>query len=199
MTLNELGKYNVRIFIPMYAWISRHCYSLFPFQTGVSAKVLKIHWPTGFESLMCLLLAVWPLDGTWTSLICNSLMKMRRKKLATSYVIGSLQKLSELVMQIDWFLSIINCTISVSNIKNARIIMTITIFVSHICILCVHSVMSNSLQPIECNLAASSVHGIFQARILEWVVISSSRGSSQPTDQTCVSYISCTGRQVLYH
>ena len=126
-------------------------------------------------------------------------MKMRRKKLATSYVIGSLQKLSELVMQIDWFLSIINCTISVSNIKNTRIIMTITIFVSHICLLCAHSVMSNSLEPIDCNLAVSSVHGIFQARILEWVVISSSRGSSQPMDQTCVSYISCTGRQVLYH
>ena len=37
----------------------------------------------------------------------------------------------------------------------------------------------------------SSVHGIFQARILEWVAISSSRGSSQPRDQTHVSFISC--------
>ena len=43
----------------------------------------------------------------------------------------------------------------------------------------------------------SSVHGIFQARLLEWVATSSSRGSSWPRDQTCVFCISCTGRWVL--
>ena len=37
-------------------------------------------------------------------------------------------------------------------------------------------------------------YGILQARILEWVAISSSRGSSQPRDRTHVSYISCIGR-----
>ena len=42
----------------------------------------------------------------------------------------------------------------------------------------------------------SSAYGIFQARILEWVAISSSRGSSQPRDQTRFSCISCTGRRV---
>jgi len=45
----------------------------------------------------------------------------------------------------------------------------------------------------------SSVHGILQARILEWVAMPSSRGSSWPRDWTWVSYISCIGRQVLYH
>ena len=45
----------------------------------------------------------------------------------------------------------------------------------------------------------SSVHGIFQARILEWVAISYSRGCSQPWDQTRVSCVSCIGRQILYH
>ena len=35
--------------------------------------------------------------------------------------------------------------------------------------------------PMDCSLPGSSVHGIFQARILEWVVISSSRWSSWPT------------------
>ena len=45
----------------------------------------------------------------------------------------------------------------------------------------------------------SSVHGILQARILEWVAISFSRRSSRPSDQTSVSYVSCTGSQVLYH
>ena len=38
--------------------------------------------------------------------------------------------------------------------------------------------------PIDYSLPGSSVHEILQARILEWVAISSSRGSSQPTDQT---------------
>ena len=42
---------------------------------------------------------------------------------------------------------------------------------------------------IVCSLPGSSVHGIFQARILEWVAISFSRASSQPRDRTQVSYI----------
>ena len=42
---------------------------------------------------------------------------------------------------------------------------------------------------MNCSLPGSSVHGIFQARILEWVVISFSRGSSQPRDQTRVSLL----------
>ena len=41
--------------------------------------------------------------------------------------------------------------------------------------------------PVDCSLPGSSVHGIFQARILEWVTISFSRGSSQTSDQTHVS------------
>ena len=45
----------------------------------------------------------------------------------------------------------------------------------------------------------SSVHGILQARILEWVPMPSSRGSSQPMDQALVCYVSCIGRWVLYH
>ena len=44
----------------------------------------------------------------------------------------------------------------------------------------------------------SSFYGIFQARILEWVAISSSRESSRPRDWTCVSCVSCLGKRVLY-
>ena len=51
---------------------------------------------------------------------------------------------------------------------------------------------------MECSPPGSSVHGILQARILEWVAISSSRGSSQPRDQTHVSCVSFIGRQILY-
>ena len=50
--------------------------------------------------------------------------------------------------------------------------------------------------PMDCSLPGSSVHGIFQAKILEQVAISYSRGSSQPKGPACVSYI---GRQILYH
>ena len=42
--------------------------------------------------------------------------------------------------------------------------------------------------PIDCNLPGSSLHGILQARILEWVAISSSRGSSWPRDRTHMSW-----------
>ena len=45
--------------------------------------------------------------------------------------------------------------------------------------------------PMECNPPGSSVHGILQARVLEWVAISSSRGSSQPRDQTRLLNVSC--------
>ena len=50
--------------------------------------------------------------------------------------------------------------------------------------------------PIDCSPPGSSVHGILQARILEWVPMPSSRGSSGSGDQTCVSYVSCIGRRV---
>ena len=53
--------------------------------------------------------------------------------------------------------------------------------------------------PLDRSPPGASVRGIFQARILEWVVISSSRGSSQPRDGTCNSCVSCTRRQILYH
>ena len=47
---------------------------------------------------------------------------------------------------------------------------------------------------MDCSPPGSSVHGILQARILEWVVLPSSRGSSQPRDRTLVSSVSCIDR-----
>ena len=47
-------------------------------------------------------------------------------------------------------------------------------------------VMSDFWDPLDCRLPGPSVHGISQARILEWGAISSSRGSFQPRDRTCV-------------
>ena len=54
---------------------------------------------------------------------------------------------------------------------------------------------------MDCSLPGSCVHGISQARILDWVAISFSRGSSQPNDRTQVSCIAGSllhCRQILY-
>ena len=50
--------------------------------------------------------------------------------------------------------------------------------------------------PVDCSQPGSSVHGILQASILEWVAISFSRRSSRLRDW---SQVSCTGRRILYH
>ena len=52
---------------------------------------------------------------------------------------------------------------------------------------------------MDCSQRGSSVHGVFQARILEQVAISSSRGSFQTRELTRDSRVSCTGGWVLYH
>ena len=53
--------------------------------------------------------------------------------------------------------------------------------------------------PVDRGAWRATIHGILQARILERVAMPSSRGSSQPRDQTHVSYVSCIDRQILYH
>ena len=58
------------------------------------------------------------------------------------------------------------------------------------------SVSLTLCDPIDCSPPGFSVHGILQARKLEWVVISFSRGSFQPRDQ---KQISCIGRWILSH
>ena len=58
--------------------------------------------------------------------------------------------------------------------------------------LCLNEVAQSCLilcDPMDCSLPGSSVHGIFQAKVLEWVAISFSRRSSQPRDRTQVSRI----------
>ena len=58
-------------------------------------------------------------------------------------------------------------------------------------IVCACSVVQSCLtlcDPMDCSPPGSSDHGIFQERILEWTAISTFRRSSQPRDQTCVSW-----------
>ena len=65
---------------------------------------------------------------------------------------------------------------------------------------CIHAqsclTLSNSM---NCSPPGYSVHGILQARILEWVTISFSKGSSPPRGRTCNSHVPCIGRRILYH
>ena len=51
--------------------------------------------------------------------------------------------------------------------------------------------------PMDYSQPGFSIHGILLARILEWVAMPFSKGSFQPRDQICVSYISCISRRVL--
>ena len=71
---------------------------------------------------------------------------------------------------------------------------------SHLILVCVHASSVTFLcltlcNPLDSSLPGSSVHGVFQARVLEWGVLFFSRGSSQTRDWTCTS---CTGWWILY-
>ena len=65
-----------------------------------------------------------------------------------------------------------------------------------VCVVICPSLYLTLCDPMDCSPPGSSAHRVSQARILKWVAISSSRGSSQPRDGT---RISCAGRQVLHH
>ena len=68
-----------------------------------------------------------------------------------------------------------------------------------VCVCLVTQSWLSLCDPMDCSLPGSSVYGIFQARILEWVAIPYSRGSSQYRDQTCITCFSCVERWILYH
>ena len=61
-------------------------------------------------------------------------------------------------------------------------------YLVHVCGLVAHS-CPTLCDPMDCSPPGSSVHDILQARVLEWIAISFSRGSSLPRDQTRVSCI----------
>ena len=68
-----------------------------------------------------------------------------------------------------------------------------------VCVCSVIQLCPTLCDPTDYSPPGSSVHGIFQTRILDWVAISSSRASSQPRDQTSISCVSFIGRQIPYH
>ena len=78
-------------------------------------------------------------------------------------------------------------------VASHHVLLSFAPYTNMVCVL----VVSDSWRPMDCSPPGSSVHGIFQARILEWVAISSSRGSFWPRDWTHVSYVSCIGSRFL--
>ena len=81
-----------------------------------------------------------------------------------------------------------NCTLKLSQLKCSKSFINRYSFVTKLCLM-----LSD---PMDCSPAGSSFHGILQARILEWVAISSSRGSSWSRN---LNHVSCIDRWVLYH
>ena len=69
------------------------------------------------------------------------------------------------------------------------------IYCNNCCCCLVTSLCPTLCNPMDCSLPGPSVIGIFQTRILGWVAITFSRGSSWPRDQT---HVSCIGRQIFY-
>ena len=95
------------------------------------------------------------------------------------------------------------CTLYICSQPKATFYIIITPWLNFLQVLCVHAKLLWSclilLDPVDCSLPGSSVHGTFQAGILELAAIPSSRGSSQPRDWTHISYVSYTSKQGLYH
>ena len=79
-----------------------------------------------------------------------------------------------------------------------QVITQVTLLFNTITWVVSHSVMYDSFQPYGLACQALLCMGLFQARTLEWVAISS-RGSSQSRDRTIISCISYIGRRILYH
>ena len=67
--------------------------------------------------------------------------------------------------------------------------------------MCAKSLLSylTLCDPMDCSPPGSSVRGILQTRILKWVAVPFSRGSSRRRDGTHISFVSSIGRRVLYH
>ena len=80
---------------------------------------------------------------------------------------------------------------------NRKRILTLFLLINFYCSISVQSCLTLFCL-MDCRLPGSSVHGTFQARILELGATPYSKGSSQPRDQSCVSCISCIGRWILY-
>ena len=113
-------------------------------------------------------------------------------------------KLGEEYMRTLYYLCLFSINLNLFQNKKVTLeiwlILEVARNVSALCVcVCVASVTKSRLvlcAPMDCSPLGSSVRGLSQARILEWVTISYSRGSLRPRDRTHISRI---GRRILYY
>ena len=136
--------------------------------------------------------AITTLIQVWVSPRCY---KTRITKDCTSFTLSGLTKLPPLYDSSSFrtFLPMLGTTRLVETCQSGRQELTPYCFNSvHVCSLTQFRL--TLWDSMDCNLPGFPAHGFTQERILEWVAISSSRGSSQPRGQTLISCGSCTGR-----
>ena len=139
--------------------------------------------------------ATWPLylepppDMYWTKGRQLGSVTQREKELPASFVVGG--RVGELNGNLPAFREEHVCQLLP---WDGKVVHYQVVQVGYCC--SVAKLCSALCEPMGCSLPGSSVHGISQARILEWVAISFSRGSFQPRDWT---HVSCIGRWILYY
>ena len=117
------------------------------------------------------------------------LVNFQGKPLNVTVILVYLPTTNAKEAEVEWFYEDIQDLLEVTVKKDVFFIMKVLVI----------QTCSTLCGPMDCSLLGSSVHGIFQIRILEWVAISFSRGPSQPRYQTYISYVSGIGGWFLYH
>ena len=145
--------------------------------TGAGFQLMNLGQGEGAHS------AYGPLEGTTYS-VCSTVFP-------SSYsILLSPQPCAELLLYSltsVWWCLCFGCAIYPHSHTYICVCVCVCVALSRVQLFC---------DPMNCSLPGSSVHGIFQARILEWVAISFSRRFSRARDQTQGS---CIGKQILYH
>ena len=131
------------------------------------------------------------LTSSWILLLCTKTVGLSLGHLLVllpGWVEGRRQGTSEACGPVWWLLGAWNATNPMLCKCSLHVLCVLSHF-SRVWLFC---------HPKNCSPSGSSVHGISQARILEWVAIPFSRGSFWPRAQTQVSCVSSIGRQILY-
>ena len=165
---------------------------IFPTQGSNPCLLCLLHWQAGSLPLVPNFMFMNMLLE-WNSFICRGL-----NLVVENYLQVRENHLCPVIFPITMF-GLNQCGKTENQTVHDIGINTDLINVVHVCVCSVAQSCPTLCNPMGCISPGPSVHGIFQARILEWVAISSSRGSCQPRDQTRVSYVSSIGRWVPYH
>ena len=153
------------------------------------AKSLWLPW-TAAPRLLC----PWDFPGKDTGVGCHFLLQGNLPKLEINLaIIWSVTQIQQLVLE-QWLHSCSgHCKWGSWRLHQKGIwweaLMEILDVYAYMKVISISCSVVSDFDPMDCSPPGSSVHGILQARILEWVAIPFSRGSSWPRDWTCVSCI----------